>query len=148
MLSFKLNVKKQFILYNSVVIKGLGGKPSIFFFFLDFCIGTLLILNIRVYIIYVIIPVTNQKFFSDKIQNTLQKANVPLVTTEECQTRYRGHKITNKMLCAGYREGGKDACKVRVFSAIEYIHMRMFNAFKKESSAPEQGTTVNLFCLQ
>ncbi|VFV22918.1 coagulation factor xi-like [Lynx pardinus] len=47
----------------------------------------------------------------DKIQNTLQKANVPLVTTEECQTRYRGHKITNKMLCAGYREGGKDACK-------------------------------------
>ncbi|XP_077618740.1 coagulation factor XI isoform X3 [Crocuta crocuta] len=47
----------------------------------------------------------------DKIQNTLQKANVPLVTTEECQTRYRGHRITNRMLCAGYREGGKDACK-------------------------------------
>ncbi|XP_077618799.1 coagulation factor XI isoform X10 [Crocuta crocuta] len=49
--------------------------------------------------------------YTDKIQNTLQKANVPLVTTEECQTRYRGHRITNRMLCAGYREGGKDACK-------------------------------------
>ncbi|XP_047407435.1 coagulation factor XI isoform X4 [Sciurus carolinensis] len=47
----------------------------------------------------------------DKIQNTLQKARVPLVSNEECQTRYRGHKITNKMICAGYKEGGKDACK-------------------------------------
>ncbi|XP_077648740.1 coagulation factor XI isoform X5 [Urocitellus parryii] len=47
----------------------------------------------------------------DKIQNTLQKAKIPLVSNEECQTRYRGHKITNKMICAGYQEGGKDACK-------------------------------------
>ncbi|XP_011933554.1 PREDICTED: coagulation factor XI isoform X2 [Cercocebus atys] len=47
----------------------------------------------------------------DKIQNTLQKAKIPLVTNEECQKRYRGHTITHKMICAGYREGGKDACK-------------------------------------
>ncbi|XP_009206295.2 coagulation factor XI isoform X2 [Papio anubis] len=47
----------------------------------------------------------------DKIQNTLQKAKIPLVTNEECQRRYRGHTITHKMICAGYREGGKDACK-------------------------------------
>uniref|UniRef100_A0A8D0HZ25 Coagulation factor XI n=2 Tax=Sus scrofa TaxID=9823 RepID=A0A8D0HZ25_PIG len=47
----------------------------------------------------------------DKIQNTLQKAKIPLVTNEECQAGYRSHKITNKMICAGYKEGGKDACK-------------------------------------
>ncbi|KAM9043154.1 LOW QUALITY PROTEIN: coagulation factor XI-like [Megaptera novaeangliae] len=47
----------------------------------------------------------------DKILNTLQKARVPLVTNEECQAGYRGHKITNKLVCAGYTEGGKDACK-------------------------------------
>nr|XP_005556541.1 PREDICTED: coagulation factor XI isoform X2 [Macaca fascicularis] len=47
----------------------------------------------------------------DKIQNTLQKAKIPLVTNDECQKRYRGHIITHKMICAGYREGGKDACK-------------------------------------
>ncbi|KAI4550472.1 hypothetical protein MJT46_018637 [Ovis ammon polii x Ovis aries] len=47
----------------------------------------------------------------DKIQNTLQKAKVPLMTNEECQEGYRKHRITNKMVCAGYREGGKDACK-------------------------------------
>uniref|UniRef100_A0A8C6I703 Coagulation factor XI n=1 Tax=Mus spicilegus TaxID=10103 RepID=A0A8C6I703_MUSSI len=46
-----------------------------------------------------------------EVQSTLQKAKVPLVSNEECQTRYRRHKITNKMICAGYKEGGKDTCK-------------------------------------
>ncbi|XP_046504758.1 plasma kallikrein [Equus quagga] len=46
-----------------------------------------------------------------EIQNTLQKANIPLVTNEECQKRYRDHEITKQMICAGYKEGGKDACK-------------------------------------
>ncbi|KAM4837275.1 coagulation factor XI isoform 2-T2 [Thomomys bottae] len=49
--------------------------------------------------------------YTGKIQNTLQKAKVPLVSHEECQTKYQGHKITNKMICAGYKDGGKDACK-------------------------------------
>ncbi|XP_023555442.1 coagulation factor XI isoform X2 [Octodon degus] len=47
----------------------------------------------------------------DKVQDTLQKAKIPFVPSDECQARYRRHKITNKMICAGYREGGKDACK-------------------------------------
>ncbi|XP_057608705.1 coagulation factor XI isoform X2 [Chionomys nivalis] len=46
-----------------------------------------------------------------EVQNTLQKVKIPLVSNEECQTRYRNHKITSKMICAGYKEGGKDACK-------------------------------------
>ncbi|XP_048186781.1 coagulation factor XI [Perognathus longimembris pacificus] len=46
-----------------------------------------------------------------KIQNTLQKVKIPLVSHEECQTKYQGHKITSKMICAGDTEGGKDACK-------------------------------------
>ncbi|XP_073075231.1 plasma kallikrein isoform X1 [Manis javanica] len=45
------------------------------------------------------------------IQNTLQKANIPLVTNEECQRSYRDYEITKQMICAGYKEGGKDACK-------------------------------------
>ncbi|XP_051025817.1 coagulation factor XI [Acomys russatus] len=47
----------------------------------------------------------------NEIQSTLQKVKVPLVSNEECQSRYRRHKITDKMICAGYKEGGKDACK-------------------------------------
>ncbi|KAM9194658.1 plasma kallikrein [Dugong dugon] len=46
-----------------------------------------------------------------EIQNTLQKANIPLITNEECQTRYRDYEITSQMICAGYKEGGTDACK-------------------------------------
>ncbi|XP_036911116.1 plasma kallikrein [Sturnira hondurensis] len=46
-----------------------------------------------------------------EIQNILQKAKVPLVTKEECQKRYRDYKITKQMICAGYKEGGIDACK-------------------------------------
>ncbi|XP_074084895.1 coagulation factor XI-like isoform X1 [Macrotis lagotis] len=46
-----------------------------------------------------------------KVQDTLQKTSIPLITNEDCQMRYREHKITNQMICGGYREGGKDTCK-------------------------------------
>ncbi|KAM6221016.1 plasma kallikrein [Rhynchocyon petersi] len=46
-----------------------------------------------------------------EIQSILQKANIPLVTNKECQARYRDYAITNQMICAGYKEGGTDACK-------------------------------------
>lgn len=51
-------------------------------------------------------------YLTGKIQNTLQKANIPLISNEECQKSYRDYKITKQMICAGYKEGGKDACKV------------------------------------
>nr|XP_006128516.1 coagulation factor XI [Pelodiscus sinensis] len=47
----------------------------------------------------------------DDVQDTLQKVKIPVISTEECQTRYQQHMINDKMICAGYREGGKDACK-------------------------------------
>ncbi|ELW47048.1 Cytochrome P450 4V2 [Tupaia chinensis] len=46
-----------------------------------------------------------------EIQNILQKVTIPLVTNEECQKRYRNYEVTKQMVCAGYKEGGKDACK-------------------------------------
>ncbi|XP_055970165.1 plasma kallikrein isoform X2 [Sorex fumeus] len=46
-----------------------------------------------------------------EIQSILQKTTIPLVANEECQKRYRDYKITKQMICAGYKEGGKDACK-------------------------------------
>ena len=52
---------------------------------------------------YAVIPFINQNFVLDKIQNTLQKANLPLMTNEECQAGDREHTITSKMVCAGYR---------------------------------------------
>ncbi|XP_045641702.1 plasma kallikrein isoform X1 [Ursus americanus] len=57
--------------------------------------------------------VTGWGFTKEKgeIQNTLQKANIPLVPNEECQKAYRDYEVTKQMICAGYKEGGKDACK-------------------------------------
>ncbi|XP_042324448.1 plasma kallikrein isoform X5 [Sceloporus undulatus] len=46
-----------------------------------------------------------------QIHDTLQKARIPLISNQECQVLYKGHRISDKMLCAGYTEGGTDACK-------------------------------------
>lgn len=44
--------------------------------------------------------------------NTLQRAQVPLVATTACRQRYADYGITlaPTMICAGYEEGGIDAC--------------------------------------
>jgi len=41
----------------------------------------------------------------------LQQVNVPFVSTATCNARksYKG-EITSRMLCAGYKKGGRDAC--------------------------------------
>ncbi|XP_050193887.1 coagulation factor XI-like isoform X3 [Myiozetetes cayanensis] len=46
-----------------------------------------------------------------RVQDILQKAPIPLMSTEECQARYRKRRIGDKVICAGYDEGGRDACK-------------------------------------
>lgn len=45
-----------------------------------------------------------------QLSNILQKVTVPLVTTEECNKSYNGD-ITDRMICAGLSEGGKDSCQ-------------------------------------
>jgi len=42
----------------------------------------------------------------------LRQANLPLVSTAWCRDVYKfhGYTITDKMICAGYRKGGSDAC--------------------------------------
>uniref|UniRef100_A0A3B4FJL6 Vitamin K-dependent protein C n=1 Tax=Pundamilia nyererei TaxID=303518 RepID=A0A3B4FJL6_9CICH len=42
--------------------------------------------------------------------NVLQKVDVRLVSEESCIRSY-GHLVTPRMLCAGYRNGRKDACQ-------------------------------------
>lgn len=41
----------------------------------------------------------------------LQCVDVPIVSDKECDVSYPG-MITDRMVCAGYMEGGKDACQV------------------------------------
>ncbi|KAL1400957.1 hypothetical protein pipiens_007006 [Culex pipiens pipiens] len=41
----------------------------------------------------------------------LRATNVPAVSQEECRESYGGYQITDRMICAGYQAGGKDACQ-------------------------------------
>lgn len=44
---------------------------------------------------------------------TLMEVTVPIHSNEECsQSGYGSSKITENMLCAGYKEGEKDSCQV------------------------------------
>ncbi|KAM4594240.1 transmembrane protease serine 6 [Fundulus diaphanus] len=45
-----------------------------------------------------------------RASNMLQKVDVRLVSEEACIRSY-GYRVTPRMLCAGYRSGGKDACQ-------------------------------------
>lgn len=36
---------------------------------------------------------------------------MPIIDTETCRTSY-GNSLADGMICAGYNEGGKDACQV------------------------------------
>lgn len=43
------------------------------------------------------------------VSNTLQQVTVPIISNKECrQTGYSSARITDNMLCAGYKEGMKD----------------------------------------
>jgi trypsin len=44
------------------------------------------------------------------LPNVLQKVTIPLVPADVCNKAYDG-KITDRMLCAGLQEGGKDSCQ-------------------------------------
>lgn len=48
--------------------------------------------------------------YTDNYPPELRQVTVPIVSNEECRKAYSYDEITDNMLCAGYSEGGKDAC--------------------------------------
>lgn len=53
----------------------------------------------------------------------LQAVSVPIVSRERCDAFYSvlGWPVTDSMICAGYEDGGQDACQV--FSAVVNIYL-------------------------
>ncbi|OXA39311.1 Trypsin-4 [Folsomia candida] len=47
------------------------------------------------------------------LPSQLQVVEVPMVSEADCKAAYGQSAITNTMQCAGYSQGGKDACQVR-----------------------------------
>jgi len=45
------------------------------------------------------------------LTNELRDVKVPTMTNQECKNYYGSASVTNKMLCAGFKEGEKDACQ-------------------------------------
>ena len=60
------------------------------------------------------------QFFSDgPVSKFLKWVKVPIITNSECRnTKLRNQLITEDMICAGYANGGKDACSGDSGSAI------------------------------
>ena len=58
---------------------------------------------------------TKNSFHLDGMtSNVLKHASVPLITNEDCikpPTVYSSDDITSNMVCAGFKEGGIDACQ-------------------------------------
>lgn len=53
------------------------------------------------------------------VPNTLRTVTVPIVSAARCNSSesFNGN-ITANMICAGFKTGGKDACKVQETSAV------------------------------
>lgn len=50
----------------------------------------------------------------------LHCVEVPILSDNDCENSYPG-RITESMMCAGYLEGGKDACQVFLLSYLNSI---------------------------
>lgn len=44
------------------------------------------------------------------LSDKLQKVDIPLVSAKTCDAAYKG-EITDRMICAGLKQGGKDSCQ-------------------------------------
>lgn len=52
------------------------------------------------------------------VANILQEAEIPLITNEKCQQQLPEYNITQRMMCAGYEQGGVDSCQVRFLKYV------------------------------
>lgn len=43
--------------------------------------------------------------------NVLQRVNVNIIANDVCEFMYKPIEVTSNMLCAGQKDGGKDACQ-------------------------------------
>lgn len=49
------------------------------------------------------------KYNSTKYKELLRATNVPVANQQYCNEQYKG-KLTQQMICAGYKDGGRDSC--------------------------------------
>ena len=50
-----------------------------------------------------------------EMSRSLRAVHVPIIEQAQCAAKYKD-QISRRMFCAGYTEGGRDACQVRLSS--------------------------------
>ena len=63
--------------------------------------------------------------------DTLQYVRVPAISNSDCNEAYGAGSITSAMICAGFPEGGKDACQGKLNFVLE-----TFKASSKDYCGP------------
>lgn len=72
------------------------------------------------------------------ISPTLQEVSVPILSNSECRkSGYGSSRITDNMLCAGFKDGDKDSCQVG-----------KFNEHEKKSIGPHETKFIMQFPIQ
>lgn len=72
---------------------------------------------------------TRFRLFADgPASNILQELQIPVIDTSECQRVFQNFPavIDNRVMCAGYAEGGKDACQVSYWILIDDVVLCQF----------------------
>ena len=76
----------------------------------------------------------NNSFVSGEQGQTsdyLRQVIVPIWTTEECgESDYGKKRLTGNMMCAGFKDGGKDACQGNNFYVIIQIALLKIDGFR------------------
>ncbi|CAB0034979.1 unnamed protein product [Trichogramma brassicae] len=64
------------------------------------------------------------------VSNTLREVSVPILSNAECRaSKYPARKITENMLCAGYKKGQKDSCQVFLTQKFILPISQFFHAY-------------------
>jgi hypothetical protein len=66
------------------------------------------------------------------------QVDVPIVANEEC-TKHYDNKITPRMICAGYPEGGQDSCQVRKPNTIHKMNTPFYIIIRE---SPDRNTLL------
>lgn len=67
--------------------------------------------------------------------NILLEVQLPVINNEQCKqaySKFKAAEIDNRVLCAAYRQGGKDACQVFEFYLFFFdifIYYLLFKAY-------------------
>lgn len=68
------------------------------------------------------------KIAQGEISSTLQEVTVPILSNYECRkTGYGSSRITDNMLCAGFKDGKKDSCQVSKCCFTSQIQLLYIN---------------------